>query len=84
MSEKEKIKILMLDGCTESEAKKHIKNGCLIFSDLEQNFNLYVGEWGLDADEIATYRKMIDQKIPAHDWGIVQDNNKYFYIQYVL
>ena len=34
-----------------------------------------------DKDE---YRKMVTDKIPASDWGIVEDNGKTYYIMYVL
>ena len=29
-------------------------------------------------------RRMIEEKIPAMDWGIVEDDGKTYYIMYVL
>lgn len=41
------IEILMYDGCTASEAQKHLERGTLIIDDLEEHFNDYMLEWGI-------------------------------------
>lgn len=40
------IEILMHDGCTASEAQKHLERGALIIDDLEEHFDGYMLEWG--------------------------------------
>lgn len=77
------IKILMMDGCTESEAKKHLERGTFICDDLPENFESYVQDWGLD-EEREAIKKMIDTKEPAKDWGVVESGGKLYFIQYVL
>ena len=37
----DEIKILMMDGCTESEAKKHLERGTTVYSDMEENLDKY-------------------------------------------
>lgn len=78
------IEILMQDGCTKSEAEKHLKNGSVVFDDFEENFDSYMKEWGCDDEEKEAYRKMIDSKNPAADWGVVDQDGKTHYIMYVL
>ena len=77
------IEILMQDGCTRAEAEKHLKNGTTIFEDFEENFDKYMEEWSFDEEEKAEYRKMVAEKKPLTDWGIVEDGRTY-YIQYCL
>lgn len=86
MTRERKIEILMLDRCTKSEAEKHLKNGSTVFEgdDFEKFFDDYMKEWSIEEDDIEEYRKMITDKIPARDWGIVEDNGKTYYIMYVL
>ena len=74
------IEILMLDGCTRSEAEKHLKNGTVIFTDLAENLESYLDEWDVEAEDRDKYHRMVNDKIPARDWGIVEDN----YIMYIL
>ena len=76
----------MMDGCTKSEAEKHLKNGTAVFDgkDFEKNFESYMEEWGIDGDDRAEYKAMIEEKKPADDWGIVEDSGKTYYIMYVL
>ena len=83
---KREIEILMLDGCTKSEAEKHLKNGTIIFifEDLKEHFESYMKEWDIDKEKIPTYRKMIQEKIPVADWGIVEDGEKVYFIMYAL
>ena len=38
------IKILMMDGCTESEAKKHLERGTMVYSDMAESFDKYAEE----------------------------------------
>lgn len=78
------IEILMQDGCTRAEAEKHLKNGTTIFEDFEENFNKYIEEWSFDEEEKAEYRKMVAEKKPLTDWGIVEDGERTYYIQYCL
>ena len=80
----DEIKILMMDGCTESEANKHLERGTMVYSDLPENFDKYAEEWQLGEEEREAIKNMIDTKEPAQDWGVVEiDGNPYF-IQYVL
>lgn len=78
------IEILMQDGCTRAEAEKHLKNGTTIFEDFEENFDKYMEEWSFDEEEKAEYRKMVAEKKPLTDWGIVEDGERTYYIQYCL
>ena len=80
----DEIKILMMDGCTESEAKKHLERGTMVYSDLTENFERYAEEWQLDEEEREAIRNMIDTKEPAKDWGVVEIDGKLYLIQYVL
>ena len=41
----EDIDILMADGCTKEEAKKNLKDGAIVFYDLEENLEKYLEEW---------------------------------------
>lgn len=78
------IKILMMDGCTEADAKKHLKRGTVVYDDLPENFESYAEEWQLEEEERETIKKMIDDKEPAQDWGIVEHEGKTFFIAYCL
>lgn len=80
------LEIMMMDGCTKSEAEKHLKNGSVLFEgeEFEKNFDSYMDEWGIDEDERAEYKAMIDDKNPVDDWGIVEHEGKTWYIMYVL
>ena len=80
----DEIKILMMDGCTESEAKEHLERGTTVYSDISERFDKYAEEWNLDEEEREAIRNMIDTKEPAHDWGVVEIDGKAYFIQYVL
>ena len=80
----DEIKILMMDGCTESEAKKHLERGTMVYSDMAENFDKYSEEWKLDEEERQAIKNMIDNKEPAQDWGAVEIDGKTYFIQYVL
>ena len=84
MTREREIELLMLDRCTKSEAEKHLKNGSTIFEDFEENIESYLNEWNIEEENKNEYRKMVTDKIPARDWGIVEDNGKTYYIMYVL
>ena len=81
---KKEIEILMMDGCTESEAEKHLKNGTIVITDFEECFDAYMKEWNIDEEEVSDYKKMIETEKPIPDWGIVTDDGKTYYIMYVL
>ena len=84
MTREREIELLMLDRCTKSEAEKHLKNGSTIFEDFEENIESYLDEWNIEEEDKDGYRKMVTDKIPARDWGIVEDDGKTYYIMYVL
>ncbi|WP_270467104.1 hypothetical protein [Butyribacter intestini] len=84
MIREREIELLMLDRCTKSEAEKHLKNGSTIFEDFEENIESYLDEWNIEEEDKDEYRKMVTDKIPARDWGVVEDNGKTYYIMYVL
>ena len=84
MTREREIELLMLDKCTKLEAEKHLKNGSTIFEDFEENLESYLDEWNIEEENKDEYRKMVTDKIPARDWGIVEDNGKTYYIMYVL
>ena len=84
MTREREIELLMLDRCTKSEAEKHLKNGSTIFEDFEKNIESYLDEWNIEEEDKNEYRKMVTDKIPVRDWGIVEDNEKTYYIMYVL
>lgn len=80
------IEVLKMDGCTESEAKKHLENGTTVFedTDFEKNLESYLDEWNIDEEDRAEYRRMVAEKKPITDWGIVEHDEKTYYIQYCL
>ena len=84
MTREKQIEILIEDRCTRAEAEKHLKNGTTIFEDFEENFDKYMEEWNYDEEEKAEYRKMVAEKKPLTDWGIVEDGERIYYIQYCL
>lgn len=84
MTKEREIEILMMDRCTKTEAEKHLKNGSVVFTDFEEHFNDYMKEWDIEEDEIPTYKRMIEEKIPVPDWGVVEEDGKTYYIMYVL
>lgn len=78
------IMLLVEDGCTAFEAEKHLKDGTIVFDDFEENIESYLDEWDIDEEEREEYRKMITDKIPVTDWGIVEKEGKTYYIMYAL
>ena len=84
MTRESEIELLMKDNCTKSEAIKHLNNGSIIFTDLEENLEGDLEEWDEEEEDKEEYRKMIENKSPLQDWGIVEDDGKTYYIMYVL
>ena len=80
----EDVDILMLDRCTRAEAEKHLKNGTVVFKDFEERLESYLDEWGIEEEDREAYRKMVTDKIPVADWGIVEQDGKTYYISYVI
>lgn len=85
LKEKE-IKILMIDRCTRSEAISLLKRGSTVYEDLEENFNLYMEEWDFapNSEEYRDFKRMIETGCPIEDWGVVEMENKRYYIEYCL
>ena len=84
MTREREIEILMEDRCTRTEAEKHLKNGTVVFGDFEESLESYLDEWNIEEDDREAYRKMVTDKIPAADWGIVEQDGNTYYIMYVL
>lgn len=84
MTREREIELLMMDRCTKSEAEKHLKNGSTVFEDFEGNIENYLNEWNIGESDKDEYRKMVMNKVPVRDWGIVEDNGKTYYIMYAL
>lgn len=80
------IELLMLDGCTKSEAEKHLERGAAVFTaeDLKTHFDDYMAEWEVDEEERGQYREMLDSKTPVADWGVVETGRNTYYIMYCL
>jgi len=84
MTREREVELLMMDRCTKSEAEKHLKDGSTVFEDFEENIENYLNEWNIGESDKDEYRKMVMNKIPVRDWGIVEDNGKTYYIMYAL
>lgn len=84
MTREREIEILMDDRCTIREAEKLLKAGTTIFEDFEENLEAYLDEWNIEEEDREAYRKMVTDKIPVADWGIVERDGKTYYIMYVL
>ena len=84
MTREREIEILMKDGCTRSDAEKHLKNGTVVFDDFEENFEKYMEEWNCSPEQVAAYKDMVNTKKPVPDWGVVEFDNITFYIMYSL
>ena len=68
----------------QKEWKQVLKDGSIVFEDFEENIENYLNEWNIGESDKDEYRKMVMNKIPVRDWGIVEDNGKTYYIMYVL
>ena len=84
MTREKEIGLLMLDGCTEREAKRHLERGTAIIEDFEENFSQYMKEWDVDEEDQEPYRWMIKTGMPVADFGVVEYKGKNYYIMYVL
>lgn len=84
MTREREIEILMQDGCTRAEAEKHLKNGSVLFDDFEEHLESYLDEWDIEEEDREPYRKMVTDKTPVADWGVVDQEGKTYYIMYVL
>ena len=87
MTREMEINILIKDGCTKSEAEKHLKNGTTIFEDFQENLDSYIKEFS-DEETVGfdekSFHKMVETKNPLSDWGVVEKDGKTYYIMYVL
>ena len=89
MTKEKQIEILMMDGCKRKEAEKFLERGTTVFNDFQENFDMYMSEWRAGCNEedyeemVECYRRMIETGIPATDWGIVETEDKTYYIMYV-
>ena len=84
MTREREVEILMQDGCTRAEAERHLKNGAAVFDDFDEHLESYLDEWDIEEEDREPYRKMVIDKIPAADWGVVEQEGKTYYIMYVL
>lgn len=80
------VKILMQDGCTCNEAKRHLNGGAKVYEqqDFETHFVEYMREWGTEdcANEFLT---MLTCRIPVvENWGVVGYEGKVYLISYCL
>ena len=80
MTRERELEILMADGCTRSEAEKHLDNGSIIYEDFKENIKAYTDGW----EDVEIYEKMIKDQKPIKDWGIVKLDGKTYYIEYFL
>lgn len=80
------IEILMADNCTRQEAERHLKNGTIIYDgeDLKKNLESYLNDWPIEEEYKEDYRRMVNEKIPVGDWGIVERGGETWYIEYAL
>lgn len=82
MKKEKEIEILMLDGCTRSEAERHLEMGSVVFSDFQENINLYAKELAAFPEE--ELREMAEAEKPMEDWSVVKDDGKTYFIMYCL
>lgn len=77
-----KINILMADGCTKSEAEKAL-NRTIIYTEkqFKESFD-NITSWCTDEEEKEPYYRMLNDKIPATDWGITEYENETYFIAY--
>lgn len=80
------IEILMQDGCTKKEAEKHLISGAIVFDekDFRDHFSGYMEEWEIEDVDQQPYREMLENKKPLPDWGVVEYNGMWYFIEYVL
>ena len=59
----EDITIMMLDGKTRNECIKHLEKGSIVYEDLEEKFELYMQGYDYTEEEVAQFKRMIEDKI---------------------
>lgn len=75
--------ILNLDGNGKNEIEHRMKNETFtIYENFEENFSTYLNVWVVGDEDVKNYKRMIDEKIPLEDWGIVEYNGRNYYIAY--
>lgn len=86
MTIKDKVNILMSDGDTRLEAKKHLTAGTIIIesNDFEKNLESYLDELGLRDEDVKGIEDMIINDKPLPDWGVAYYNGLKYYILYFL
>lgn len=85
MTKEKEIEILMEDGCTREDAKRHLEVGTVVYEDFEEHIEDYLKELCRgDEDFEEELKKMVETKEPAPDWGIVELDEKTYYIMYCL
>ena len=85
MTREKEIEILMEDGCTREDAKRHLEVGTVVYEDFEEHIEDYLKELCRgDEDFEEELKKMVETKEPVPDWGIVELDEKTYYIMYCL
>lgn len=81
------LEILMLDHCTETEAKRFIENGASVYGERELIWmieNEMSDDMGYDDEDRQRMLDMIKTHTPVSDWSVVEYGNETYYISYVL
>ena len=81
-----KMEILLSTGMTEYDAKRHLKNGAVIYDvqDYLDHFDVYAGD--LDEDDQTELKKFLKKGEEGTLWDndlVIYEGKKYF-IEYVL
>lgn len=85
--EPEDLDILIKAGWSKKQSEQHLKRGTTVFEeiDLREHFSSYLEEMGfVSEDEKTNFRQMLDSKKPMVDWGVVEFDGKYYFVEYVL
>lgn len=82
------LQILSSTGMTESDAKKHLKDGAIIYDldDYLNNFEEYTSPFDFEQEEKEEFKKFLEtRKIGSYrDNDLTKYDGKYFFIEYVL
>lgn len=86
MTREQEINILIKDGETKQNAIRYIEHGTAIFeeNELKKYLEMYLDEWEIEEEDRKEYRKMLKTKKPMKDWGVVKDDETYYFIEYAL
>ena len=96
MTKEYEIKLLMHNGYTKIDAKKHLENGSIIYYDLIENLEIYLEEWsrsgwfdGDDEEETEANKNAFKTAILNHqrvyNWDILTDERgKIYYFSPML